>query len=390
MTTSPVKHANIPSLITMMHELVSELSVSSASDPLWDNSNIRVIEKLAHWLENLGFRCEVLPLPNNPKKANLVATLGNGPGGLVLSGHTDTVPFNEARWDSNPLAINERDQKLYGLGATDMKGFFAIAIEAVKAFVDTPLKEPLIILATADEESTMDGARALVQQGYPKARFAVIGEPTDLRPIRMHKGIMLNAINVMGRSGHSSNPALGNNALEAMHLVMSDLLTFRSELQARYQNPLFEVNVPTMNLGCIHGGDNPNRICGQCELHFDLRALPGMNSQELQQQLQERLQPLADTLAVNISLRELTAAVEPFEEAADSELIKTVEKLTGYQAEAVAFATEGPLLQQLGMQTVVLGPGSIDQAHQPNEFMAMNQIQPAIDILQQLIRRYCL
>lgn len=390
MTTRSLKHAKIPSLIMMMDELVSELSVSSASDPLWDNSNVRVIEKLAHWLENLGFCCEILPLPNNPKKANLVATLGSGPGGLVLSGHTDTVPFNEARWDSNPLAITERDQKLYGLGATDMKGFFAIAIEAAKAFIDTPLKEPLIILATADEESTMDGARALVQQGYPKARFAVIGEPTDLRPIRMHKGIMLNAINVMGRSGHSSNPALGNNALEAMHIVMSDLLTFRNELQARYQNPLFEVNVPTMNLGCIHGGDNPNRICGQCELHFDLRALPGMNSQELQQQLQQRLQPLADNLSVNISLRELTAAVEPFEEAADSELVQTVEKLTGYQAEAVAFATEGPLLQQLGMQTVVLGPGSIDQAHQPNEYMAMNQIQPAIDILQQLIRRYCL
>ena len=383
-------NSTVPPLLTMLHELVSEISVSSASDKHWDNSNLKVIDKLAGWLSTLGFQCEILPLPNNPQKANLIATLGSGPGGLVLSGHTDTVPFNESLWDSNPLALTEKDNKLFGLGSTDMKGFFPIAIEAAKAFVDTPLKEPLIILATADEESTMDGARALVEHGGPKARFAVIGEPTDLKPIRMHKGIMFEALTIEGRSGHSSNPALGNNALEAMHIVMSDLLSFRQELQAQYQNPLFDVAVPTMNLGCIHGGDNPNRICGQCELHFDIRAIPGMDNTELHQQLSQRLQPIAQQLKVNISLREITTALPPFEEAADSELIQTVEKLTGHGARSVAFATEAPLLQQLGMQTVVMGPGCIDQAHQPNEFMPLNQVQPAIDLLKQLINRFCL
>lgn len=379
----------VPPLMTMLHELVSELSVSSTSAE-WDNSNRKVIDKLADWLTTLGFQCEILPLPNNPNKANLIATLGSGPGGLVLSGHTDTVPFNESRWDTNPLAITEKDNKLFGLGSTDMKGFFPIAIEAAKAFLDTPLKEPLIILATADEESTMDGARALVQQGYPKARFAVIGEPTDLKPIRMHKGIMFEALTVVGRAGHSSNPALGNNALEAMHVVMADLMAFRSELQAQYQNPLFDVAVPTMNLGCIHGGDNPNRICGQCELHFDIRALPGMNNADIHTAIQQRLQPIAEQLKVNISLREMNTDLAAFDQPADSELVKTVEKLTGQQAQAVAFATEAPLLQQLGMQTVVMGPGSIDQAHQPNEYMPLNQVQPAIDLLKQLIERFCL
>jgi acetylornithine deacetylase len=236
----------------------------------------------------------------------------------------------------------------------------------------------------------MDGARELAQLGRPKARAAVIGEPTSLKPIRMHKGMMMEAITVEGRSGHSSNPLLGNNALEAMHIVISDLLAFRQQLQERYRNPLFAIDLPTMNLGCIHGGDSPNRICGQCELHFDLRPLPGMDIDELKQALQQRLLPIAEQLQVNISLRSLMAGVPAFEQAADTELVKLAERLTGYSTGSVAYATEGPFLQQLGMDTIVMGPGCIDQAHQPDEFMAMDQIDPAITIFKQLIAEYCL
>ncbi|MDG1772141.1 MAG: acetylornithine deacetylase [Oceanicoccus sp.] len=381
--------STVPPLLTMMNELLSEISVSSTSAQ-WDTGNRQVIDKLAGWLSSLGFNCEIIPLAEQANKANLIATLGSGPGGLVLSGHTDTVPFNEELWDMNPLSLTEQDNKLFGLGSTDMKGFFPIAIEAAKAFLDQPLKEPLIILATADEESSMDGARELAAQGAPKARFAVIGEPTDLKPIRMHKGMMMNAIKVEGRAGHSSNPSLGNNAMEAMHIVMADLMAFRAELQERYNNPLFKVTVPTLNLGCIHGGDNPNRICGQCELHFDVRALPGMNNADVLNEISQRLKPLATQLKVNISLRSLIKPLAPFEQSADSVLVKAAEQLTGHSAESVAFATEGPLLQQLGMETIVMGPGSIDQAHQPNEYMALNQVQPAVDLLKQLIGRFCL
>jgi acetylornithine deacetylase len=380
---------SVPSLLTMMNELLSEVSVSSTSSE-WDTGNLAVINKLADWLGSLGFTCQIMPLAGKANKANLIATLGTGSGGLVLSGHTDTVPYNENRWDINPLGLTERDNKLYGLGATDMKGFFPIAIEAAKSVLDKTLVEPLIILATADEESSMDGARALADQGLPKARFAVIGEPTNLKPIRMHKGMMMEAVTVEGRAGHSSNPSLGNNALEAMHWVMADILAFRSELQQQYNNPLFDVAVPTLNLGCIHGGDNPNRICGQCELHFDLRALPGMNNDELHAALDQRLKPLAQRLNINISLRALIKNIQPFEQPADSELVKIAEQLTGYGSEPVAFATEAPFLQQLGMQTIVMGPGSIDQAHQPNEYMALNQVQPAVDLFTRLIGKFCL
>jgi len=236
----------------------------------------------------------------------------------------------------------------------------------------------------------MDGARALAAQGAPRARYAIIGEPTDLKPIRMHKGMMMEAITVEGRAGHSSNPLLGNNALEAMQVVMTDLLAFRSELQQRYNNSAFEVAVPTLNLGCIHGGDNPNRICGQCELHFDLRALPGMDNADLQREIAQRLKPLAQRLQVNISLRSLINTLAPFEQSEDSELVTVAQQLTGYSAGSVAYATEGPLLQQLGWETIVMGPGSIDQAHQPDEYMPLNQVQPAIDLLQQFIRHFCL
>lgn len=382
----------VPGLFDMLQALVAAPSVSCSSLAL-DTSNVAVVELLAGWLEALGFAVHVEPVrqePGRPPKANLIATLGRGPGGLVLSGHTDTVPYDEHRWTVDPFRLTEQDGRWYGLGATDMKGFFPIAIEAARAFVDQPLRQPLIILATADEETSMDGARQLVAQGRPQARRAVIGEPTDLKPARLHKGMMMESIVIVGRSGHSSDPALGNNALEAMHEVIGDLQHFRAELQARYSNPAFDVQVPTLNLGCIHGGDSPNRICGECELHFDLRPLPGMDVEELRSAIAQRLQPLAERRRINIQLRSLFPGIQPFEQDAASPLIGAVEQLTGHTAGSVGFATEAPFLQQLGMETVVLGPGSIRQAHQPDEFIEMAQLKPAVALLQNLIRQFCL
>lgn len=381
--------ATPPDIQTMLARLIALPSVSSAS-PEWDQSNAAVINLLEEWLQPLGFRTEVLPVPGRDGKFNLVATLGSGPGGLVLSGHTDTVPYDPSRWQSDPFTLTERDDRWYGLGTCDMKGFFALAIEAARELAGKKLKQPLILLATADEESSMDGARALAEAGYPKARYAVIGEPTNLRPIRMHKGIMMERLAFEGQSGHSSNPALGRNALEGMHQAMSELLALRADWQARYRNPAFEVAVPTLNLGCIHGGDNPNRICRRCELHFDLRPLPGMAMTELREAILERLQPLARARQLDLTFEPLFDGVPPFETAADAELVKACEALTGYRAEAVAFATEAPWLQKLGMETLVLGPGSIDQAHQPDEFLALSQVAPTVTLLRQLIQRFCL
>jgi len=371
-----------------MNQLIASLSVSCIYLDI-DMSNLAVIELLADWFERLGFDIEIQHLAQ-PGKANLIATLGKGPGGLVLSGHTDTVPFNEKRWSSDPLKLTEKDNRLYGLGTCDMKGFFSVVIEAVLPYLNKPLQQPLIVLATADEESSMNGARALAEQGFPKARYAVIGEPTSLKPIHMHKGIMMEVVRIQGKAGHSSNPDLGNNALDAMHDVMGELKEFRKELARDYQNADFSVTVPTLNLGCIHGGDNPNRICGHCELQYDLRALPGMNNDDLRATIQQRLKPIADQHQVELTAEAIFDGVPSFATEKTSGIVKLAEQLTGHTSEAVAFATEAPFLQQMGMETLVLGPGSIDQAHQPDEFMALDQINPMVSILRNMIENYCL
>lgn len=379
----------LPDFTEQLRQLIAIPSVSCTT-PAYDRGNRAVVERLASWLGDLGFAIEILDIPGHNNKANLIATLGSGPGGLVLAGHTDTVPCDPELWQQDPYQLTDRDQKFYGLGATDMKGFFPVALAAAQHFTAADLQQPLIILATADEESSMDGAKALVEAGKPKGRYAVIGEPTGMRPIRMHKGMMMEAVRVQGRAGHSSDPALGVNALEAMHQVMADLLSFRHEMQQQYNNPGFAIAVPTMNLGCIHGGDNPNRICGHCELHFDIRPLPGMELEDLRHALRRRLQPLAEATGTNITLSQLFPGVPAFEQSAQSSLVKAVEKLTGHQAESVAFATEAPFMQALGMETLVMGPGSIEQAHQPNEYIEQKQIEPAITLLRNLITTMCL
>ena len=376
-------------VLSQLQQLVATPSVSS-TDSSWDQGNRGVIDLLADWLATMGFSTEIMDVTPDGRKANLIATLGSGPGGLVLAGHTDTVPFDEGRWQSDPLRLDARDQRLYGLGSTDMKGFFPLALAAASQFLDSGLKQPLIILATADEESSMNGARALAAAGKPKARAAIIGEPTSLVPVRLHKGIMMQAVRITGRAGHSSNPALGNSALEAMHSVIGELMTFRQELAERYSNPLFDIAYPTLNLGCIHGGDSPNRICGRTELHFDLRMTPDGDNEEARAEVDRRLQEIAGQRQIDIQLDSLVKHIPPFEQEADSEIVSLAESLTGHSARAVAFATEAPFLQQLGMETLVMGPGSIDRAHQPDEYMELEQMRPCVGLLQQFIQRYCL
>jgi len=372
----------------MISALIAAPSVSSVN-PEYDQGNRGVINLLADWVESLGFQVEILPIPGEPGKANLIATLGHGPGGLVLAGHTDTVPYDEGRWTQDPFSLTRANGRLYGLGTSDMKAFLALAIEAASGFNAGQLKEPVILVATADEESSMSGAKTLVDKRKPQARYAIIGEPTGMRPVRMHKGILMEAIHLRGRSGHSSDPTLGNSALEGMHRVLGELLRWRAELQAQNRNPLFDVPVPTLNLGHIHGGDNPNRICADCELHIDLRPLPGMELDALRHTMQERLQRVIEDTGLELSCRPLFDGTPAMETPATSEIVRATESLTGFPASAVAFGTEGPYFNQMGINTVVLGPGDIQQAHQPDEYLAEDRIGPTIELLRKLIQRFC-
>ena len=384
----------LPTIKEMLGTLVSTPSVSCTSDAQ-DQSNLDVIDHLATWLEDLGGTVERMPLPENAAKANLIATFGPpGEGeregnGLALSGHTDTVPCDEARWSRDPFALAESEDRLYGLGACDMKGFFPVALTALAGFRDTRFVRPLTIVATSDEESSMAGARYLAESGRPKARAAVIGEPTGLRPIHAHKGFMMLSIKLRGSSGHSSNPDLGNNALDAMHAVMGELIAYRGELAAAFQNPAFAVPTPTLNLGCLHAGDNPNRICEGAELQIDLRLIPGMDHTGVRAEMDTRLGAIAAERNIGIDIAPVFPPVPSYETPPDGELVRALEQLSGRSSGSVAFGTEAPFFQALGMETVIFGPGSIDQAHQPDEYLETSNIRPAVDVLTGLIGRYC-
>ena len=381
---------NSKSLFEQLNKVVSLPSVSSANASI-DMSNKPVIDHLAEQFESLGFECELIPIPGSETtKFNLIATLGSGPGGLVLAGHTDTVPLDEELWSLDPFKVTQRDGKLFGLGVTDMKGFFPIIMEAVKPLLDKSFKEPLIVLATADEETSMQGARSIAEMGRPKARAAIIGEPTGLQPVKAHKGIMMDSVRLLGQSGHSSDPSLGNNALDAMHAVISDLMIYREELKQRYSSDLFSIPHPTLNLGVIHGGDNPNRICGHCELEFDIRLTPGMHIETVRGEIRNRIATLMNPLGIQFELAALFTGVPAFFADENSALLKTAEKLTGHAGISVGFGTEGPFLQELGMDTIIMGPGNIDQAHQPDEYMSIDMIEPCIDVLQKMISHHCL
>ncbi|MES9939389.1 MAG: acetylornithine deacetylase [Candidatus Thiodiazotropha sp. 6PLUC2] len=378
----------IPNYIEMLTRLVGAASVSSVN-PTWDMGNGEVIELLNNWFSSLGFDTEIQQIPGRPGKMNLIASYGQGSDGLVLSGHTDTVPFDEEKWSSDPLKLQQKENRLYGIGTTDMKGFFAVVIEAIRELPLDQLKHPLVIIATADEESDMCGAKSLTELHRQLGRHAMIGEPTSLKPIRMHKGVSMESVKLTGKSGHSSNPSLGINALDGMHLVIGEILNWRSDLQNRYQNPAFEIDVPTLNLGHIHGGDNPNRICGKCELQFDLRPLPGMSLKSLRDELHERVARALSKTDLSWESVPVFDGIPAMETARDAKIVRAVEKFTGVEAGAVAFGTEGPYLNSMGMQTVICGPGSIDQAHQPDEYIPLEHIQPAINLIQSVVKEFC-
>lgn len=379
----------LPPLSELTRQLIAAPSVSS-EHPQHDTGNLPVVHLLANWLDSIGFACEVLPLPGNSEKANLIATLGSGPGGLVLAGHTDTVPFDSSGWSSDPFALSERDHQWYGLGVCDMKGFIAMAVEAAAAFAGEQLAQPLILLATADEESGMDGARALVAAGKPKARHAVIGEPTGLRPVRLHKGILMDSLHVHGRAGHSSRPDLGANAIRGMHQVLSALVAHDAGFAHRCGAHGFAIDHPTMNLGCIEGGDSANRIPAHCRLDVDLRFGPGEDMQELRAAMREAAAAGLSEAGCGFEAQTLFDGIPAFETAAEAAIVRACEQLTGHSAEAVDFATEGPFLNQLGMDTVILGPGDISVAHQPNESLPLDRIKPTQELLRALIARFCL
>ena len=380
---------NLPTFADSLKLLIASPSISSTQSS-WDQGNHAIIQLLATWFEQLGFTIQIQAVPETANKYNMLAKLGSGEGGLLLAGHSDTVPFDENRWHSDPLTLTSKNDKFYGLGTCDMKGFFAFILQACRTLNSKTLQKPLYVLATADEETTMAGARFFAQSQQIKPDVAIIGEPTNLVPVVMHKGHMSHRISIEGQSGHSSQPDKGVNAIEIMYQVIGQLLQLKETLKERYVHQSFDVPAPTLNLGAINGGDNANRICGFCSLDIDLRSLPGITDDELIHLLNETLKPLAEKYPGRVKINELHPSSPSFEQTKPSGLISIAEEISGHSCCAVNYATEAPFIQQLGCQTIVLGPGSINQAHQPDEFLDFDQITKTEQLLITMIQHYCL
>lgn len=370
------------------YQQLIEIPTISSLEPQFDLTNRPLIELLASWLADFGFKTEIIKVEGSREKYNLLATYGEGEGGLLLAGHTDTVPFDEGRWQFAPFKLTEKDGKFYGLGSADMKGFFAFVVDAVSQIDLRKLSKPLRILATADEETTMLGARTFAQHAHIRPDCAIIGEPTSLKPIRAHKGHLAEAVRIIGKSGHSSDPANGVNAIEIMHQATCNLLALKHRLQQDFRNELFKVPYPTMNFGNIHGGDALNRICACCELQLEIRPLPHLAVQDLQDLLQQSLAPLIAEYGDRIEIRHLHGGIPGYECEHSEQIVQVVEKLLGEKCEAVNYCTEAPFINQL-CPTLVLGPGAIEQAHQPDEFLDSRFVRPTQALLTKLIHHFC-
>ncbi|CAM3731740.1 acetylornithine deacetylase [Vibrio aquimaris] len=375
----------LPSFIEVYQGLISTSSISS-TDPSWDEGNAHVIEKLDSWMQSLGFETDVIKVSTG--KFNLLAKKGTGEGGLLLAGHSDTVPFDQGRWNFDPHKLTQADNRFYGLGTADMKGFFAFIYEAVKKVDWSKQTKPLYVLATCDEETTMLGARHFTDNNPIEPDYCIIGEPTSLVPIRGHKGHMANSIRVTGKSGHSSDPALGVNAIEIMHEILFAMMQLRDRLIKDYHHPGFAIPSPTLNLGHIHGGDSANRICGCCELHYDVRPLPGISLDSLDNMLRSALKEVELKCPGRIEITALHEPIPGYECQHNHPFIKGMEEISGTDSETVNYCTEAPFLQQL-CPTLVLGPGSIEQAHQPDEYLGFEFIEPTIDVLSKAMHKYC-
>lgn len=382
---------SLPNFMTLYSELVAVPSVSCL-DAAWDTSNKGVIDKLASWFESLGFSVQINELDAQAGKYNMLASYcpaGVTAGGLLLAGHTDTVPWDEGRWTRDPFTLTEANDKLYGLGSADMKGFFAFVLEALRNLDLSKLTKPIRVLATADEETSMAGARELSKFANLKPDYAVIGEPTSMQPVIMHKGHTTECVRITGRSGHSSNPAAGLNAIDVMHDVIAELMQVRSKLASTYQDAAFDIPYPTMNFGFIQGGDAANRICACCELHLDTRPLPGMSLNDFYGILHGALKPLQERLPGVIDIHSLHEPIPGYACPADSAIVKLAEELSGQRAAPANYCTEAPFVQDLGCETIIMGPGSINQAHQPDEYITLAEIEPSQQQLSELIRRVC-
>ncbi|MCH7416476.1 acetylornithine deacetylase [Pseudomonas mosselii] len=359
------------------------------------DSNLELIAFIRDYLAGLGVASELFHNEEGTK-ANLFATIGpDDRGGVVLSGHTDVVPVEGQAWSVEPFRLTEREGRLYGRGTADMKGFIASVLAAVPALLAQPLKLPVHLAFSYDEEVGCLGVRsmlaALAQRPH-KPRLCLIGEPTELKPVLGHKGKLAMRCQVHGAACHSAYAPYGVNAIEYAARLIGKLGEIGDDLaRPEYHDERFDPPFSTVQTGVIKGGRALNIVPAECEFDFEVRALPGFEAQVVA----DRLQAYAETQllprmravsgASDICLRPLSA-YPGLATPADSEAARLVALISGSSDfGTVAFGTEGGLFDQAGIPTVVCGPGSMEQGHKPDEFVSVEQLKGCDAMLRRLV-----
>lgn len=377
---------------TILQQLVAFPTVSR-------DSNLDLIDWCEAFLQGCGARTQRV-FNQDASKANLYASIGphNEPG-IMLSGHTDVVPVDGQDWSKPAFQLSEEDGKLYGRGTCDMKGFIASALYAATLARERVLRTPLHFAFSYDEEVGCIGVRRLIevmQQSPQRPRICIVGEPTSMSVATGHKGKVALRAHCTGRTGHS---ALAPNGLNAIHLA-TDVVRLIREAQDDIvkhgtRDPAYEISYTTYHIGVFNSGTALNIIPAKATIDFEIRNLGCENADALIERLEHRCEPLVQAQRerfpeANIRI-ERRFSYPGLDTAADSEAVSLVKSLTGDNREIkVAFGTEGGLFsEQLGIDTVICGPGSMDQGHKPDEFISREQLARCDDMMTRLVDVLC-
>ena len=364
-----------------------------AFDTTSRNSNLALIEWVEAYLAEHGVQSHRVSNENG-QKANLFATVGPAvEGGVVLSGHSDVVPVDGQDWSSDPWTTIEKDGKLYGRGTSDMKSFIALALAFVPQFAQG--SKPVHLAISYDEEVGCLGAPAMIEriaETVPKPRLALVGEPTSMRLVTGHKGIAVFEVHVRGAEAHSSLVNNGVSANEVAVELMHELVKLARHLRdtADPDNG-FDPPYPTLTIGTMQGGEAANILAGHARFQFDLRCPPGYDVSEIIAPFRETCTEWDRRIKARFPATGVTLEqhcdVPPMDSGEDEEEMGFVRRLTGENSppSKVVYAAEGGQFQQAGFPTIICGPGSIEQAHQPDEWIAIEQLKAGARFMERLV-----
>ncbi|PIJ50422.1 acetylornithine deacetylase (ArgE) [Erwinia sp. OLTSP20] len=376
----------------MNNHVETILATLLAFDTTSRESNLALIDYIDDVLQSSGIRTQRF-YATDGSKANLYARLGPpGPGGIMLSGHTDVVPVDGQQWTVAPFELTCKNQRYYGRGSADMKGFIACVLAAVPDFLASPLQQPLHLAFSYDEEVGCLGVRSLVdylRTSQDKPALCIVGEPTEMRPVYGHKGKLAMRCHIHGHACHSAYAPEGVNAIEYAARIINQLSQMGEHL-AESQDPRFDPPYSTLQVGLIHGGSALNIVPEHCQFDFEIRHLPDVTLErplaELKQFVDQQLLKPMQARAPHSDIRFQTLSQYPgLLTDPQSAFAKALAQWSGSEAfSTVAFGTEGGLFDQAGVATLICGPGSMAQGHKADEYVSVEQLQRCMAMLKNL------